>query len=104
MDSGKVLQEKAGEVEVFSPGSRAPGEFVERELLLVKVRAGREMRGQVLELAGVFRARVLHIDGDSLILEATGAKDKIEAMEDVLEPFGIVARARTGLISLRRRD
>lgn len=75
---------------------------VERGLALIKLRADAAARRQIVELAGIFRARVDHVDHDSLVVEATGGRDKLQAMIDMLSPFGIVEMARTGQIVLGR--
>lgn len=79
-----------------------PAESVERELQLVKVTASPETRSQIIELADVFRAKIVDVDHDSLTIEASGAPQKLEAMVDLLEPFGIREMVRSGTISLAR--
>jgi acetolactate synthase-1/3 small subunit len=79
-----------------------PVASVERELQLVKVSADATTRSQIIELAGVFRAKIVDVDHDSLTIEASGAPDKLEAMVDLLEPYGIRELVRTGTVSLAR--
>jgi acetolactate synthase-1/3 small subunit len=81
-----------------------PGEAVERELMLVKVRADGETRQRVIEIATVFRATVVDVTHSILSLEATGKPEKLEALLDLLGDFGIVELARTGRIALARGD
>ena len=81
-----------------------PGEAVERELMLVKVRAEGEARARVLEICDVFRVRVLDVTHRTLTIEATGSPDKLEALLALLRDFGIVELARTGRIALARGD
>ncbi len=75
---------------------------VERELALIKVSARGEQRPEVLQLCEVFRARVVDVAPEALIVEITGAEDKIQGLLDVLQPFGIVEMARTGRVALTR--
>ncbi|MCB2188142.1 MAG: acetolactate synthase small subunit [Deltaproteobacteria bacterium] len=75
---------------------------VERGLVLVKVKVTPHQRGEVVHLVSIFRARVDHVDRDTMILEATGGREKIEAFVDMLRPYGIVEMARTGQIVLAR--
>ncbi|MBU1275377.1 MAG: acetolactate synthase small subunit [Proteobacteria bacterium] len=75
---------------------------VERGLLLIKVNAPHEMRGELLQLAQIFRARVDHVDANALILEVTGNREKLEAFIDILRPHGIQEMARTGQIAMAR--
>ncbi len=75
---------------------------VARELALIKVRADAETRPRVLQLADVFRARIVDVAADALIVEITGAPDKIDGLADVLRPFGIVELVRTGVVAMTR--
>lgn len=79
-----------------------PAASVERELQLVKVTADAVSRSQIIELADVFRAKIVDVDHDSITIEASGAPDKLGAMVDLLEPYGIRELVRTGTISLGR--
>jgi acetolactate synthase-1/3 small subunit len=78
------------------------GQAVARELVLVKVRSDVKSRPEVLQIADIFRAKIVNLSPDSLIIEATGDDDKITALLGLLEPFGIVELARTGPLALMR--
>ncbi len=78
------------------------GQAVARELVLVKVRSDVKSRPEVLQIADIFRAKIVNLSPDSLIIEATGDDDKITALLGLLEPFGIVELARTGRLALKR--
>lgn len=75
---------------------------VTRDLALIKVRAGPERRGEVNELADIFRARIVDVAADSVIVEITGTEDKIEGMVELLRPIGIVEMVRTGQVAMTR--
>ena len=77
---------------------------VERELMLIKVNATSSMRTEIIELAQVFRARVVDIAEDSLTLEVVGDPGKMVAIVQVLSKFGIREIARTGKIALTRES
>jgi acetolactate synthase-1/3 small subunit len=82
-----------------------PAHAVQRELLLVKVRAdSREpaTRSQVLETAQLFRAKVVDVATDAVTIEATGTADKLDALVRVLEPYGIKELVQSGLVALAR--
>ena len=81
-----------------------PGTAVERELMLVKVRASGDARARVMEIAEVFRVNVVDVTHATLTLEATGKPDKLQALLELLEDFGIVELSRTGRIALARGD
>jgi acetolactate synthase I/III small subunit len=75
---------------------------VERELALIKVAVDAGRRAEVLEIVEIFRAKVIDVDREALIVEAAGTSDKISALEELLEPYGIIELARTGRIALGR--
>ena len=78
------------------------GQAVERELVLVKVRADTKTRPEIVQIADIFRARVINLAIDNLIIELTGNDDKVSALLGLLEPFGIIELARTGRLALKR--
>jgi len=78
------------------------GQAVARELILVKVRADSRNRAELLQIADVFRAKIVNLSPDTLIIEVTGDEGKINAFLGLLEPFGIVELARTGQLALKR--
>ncbi|WP_370325783.1 acetolactate synthase small subunit [Euzebya sp.] len=75
---------------------------VDRELWLVKVAAEPGVRAQIIEIANVFRAKIVDVDHDSVVVEATGATDKLEAMLRLLSPYGVRELVRSGLIAVGR--
>jgi acetolactate synthase I/III small subunit len=75
---------------------------VQRELLLVKVRADRPLRSQVLETVNLFRARVVDVAPDTLTIEATGTADKLDALLRDLEPYGIKEMVQSGMVAIGR--
>ena len=75
---------------------------VVRETALIKVNAGSTERGQVMDVAEMYRARIVDVATNTLIVEVTGESEKIEAMIGVLDPFGIIEIMRTGKIAMTR--
>jgi acetolactate synthase-1/3 small subunit len=75
---------------------------VVRDLALIKVAADRGSRPHLMELVKVFRARVMDVSPESLILEVSGAVDKIDGLLEVLRPFGVLEMARTGSVAMTR--
>ena len=75
---------------------------VVRDLAMIKVRAGLDDRPKVLQIVEVFRARVVDIAPEALIVEITGTEDKIQGLLENLEPFGIMEMVRTGSIAMTR--
>ena len=79
-----------------------PAESVSRELLLIKVSATDRNRANIIEIADIFRAKIIDVSRNSVVLEATGTPDKLGAIEDLVKPYGIIELARTGKIALSR--
>jgi acetolactate synthase-1/3 small subunit len=75
---------------------------VRRELVMVKVAADADSRTDVMKVAEVFRARVIDVAPESLILESTGTSDKIAGLLEVLRPFGVLQVARSGHVAMTR--
>ena len=78
------------------------GQAVQRELLLIKVRADTESRSKVLETVQLFRAKVVDVALDTVTVEATGNRDKLDALIRVLEPFGIKELVQSGMVAVGR--
>jgi acetolactate synthase-1/3 small subunit len=78
------------------------GQAVTRELILVKVKADTKTRSEIVQIADIFRAKIVNLNHDSLIIELTGDDEKITALLGLLEPFGVLELARTGRLALKR--
>ncbi len=79
-----------------------PSASVQRELLLVKVKADLQTRSHVLETVQLFRAKVVDVAADAVTIEVTGTSDKLEAFLRVMEPFGIRELVQSGLVAISR--
>jgi acetolactate synthase-1/3 small subunit len=79
-----------------------PAQAVTREHLLIKVRVDNVTRSQILEAVTLFRARVVDVSTDALVIETTGDSGKIQAFLRVLEPYGIKEIAQSGLLAIGR--
>ncbi len=79
-----------------------PSHSVQREVLLVKVRADQASRGSVLETVQLFRAKVVDVATESVTIEATGTADKLAALLKVLEPYGIREMVQSGMVAVGR--
>ncbi len=89
-------------VEVIKIVELEPREGVERELMLVKVRADATSRGQVLDAVQLFRAKVVDIAADALTIQITGNTDKLADFRRIMEPFGIRELVQSGVIAIGR--
>lgn len=77
-------------------------DFVERELVLTKVSVTGDRRREVIEIASIFRAKIVDVSPTSMVVEVTGSEGKVEACIDMLRPFGILELVRTGEIAIAR--
>ncbi len=90
-------------IDVIKVSRLAPSSIVTRELALIKVRAlDTKVRSDVINYADIFRARVVDVSSESLMVEITGTSDKIDAFLDLMKPFGLKEVARTGITALSR--
>lgn len=89
-------------IEVLKVVELDPASSVQRELMLVKVRADLESRSHVLETVALFRAKVIDVAADAVTIEATGDTEKLAALLRVLEPFGIRELVQSGLVAVGR--
>lgn len=89
-------------VNVLSVDNVTDAAFVARDLAMIKVAADAASRAQVMQLAQVFRARVIDVTPHSLVIETTGTEDKIDGLLEVLRPYGVIEMARTGRVAMSR--
>jgi acetolactate synthase-1/3 small subunit len=75
---------------------------IKREIMLVKVNANEESRSSVVEVAAIFRSRVIDISPLTITVEATGSPEKLDGLLQLLSPYGILEMARTGSVALER--
>ncbi len=75
---------------------------VYRELALIKVKTTEESMAKIIEIANIFRARIIDVDGESLMVESTGDQSKLTALINMLEPYGLKEVIRTGITALER--
>jgi len=79
-----------------------PLNIVERELVLIKVNADNSTRAEILEIVDIFRANIVDVAKKSLSIEITGNSRKIQGIEELLQPYGILELVRTGKIAISR--
>ena len=76
---------------------------IERDLALIKIKADRTNRSEILQIVDIFRAKILDVSPESVIIEITGDEEKIQALLAMIKPFGIKEMVRTGIIAMARR-
>lgn len=89
-------------IDVIKLNDITDDEYVDRELTLIKVNADPVTRTEIMQIVDIFRARIVDIGRNTLIIEGTGDGGKINALESALRPFGIKELVRTGKIALSR--
>ena len=77
-------------------------ESITRELVLIKVRATKENRAEIIDVVNIFRARIVDVGVENVVVELTGDAKKIDALSELLSDYGIIEIARTGAIALSR--
>jgi acetolactate synthase I/III small subunit len=90
-------------VEVLEVRDFADGEYIDRELVLVKVKTGRDNRAEVAQLAELFRAKIVDVQSETVTIEITGGESKIEKFLRLMKDFGILDLTRTGKVALPRK-
>ena len=102
-DTEKVAQNLYKLVNVLCVEDITESPMVVRDLALIKVRTnGGSSRSEVMQIVNTFRARVVDVSPKALMIEVTGAEDKIDGLAEVLEPYGIIEMVRTGRVAMVR--
>jgi len=89
-------------VDVIKVSDITKEKFIERELVLIKVHTEGKSRSEILQIVDIFRARIVDVAPKTVTIEATGTEDKVQALVNMLRPFGIREMARTGCVALTR--
>ncbi|MCF7935368.1 MAG: acetolactate synthase small subunit [Synergistales bacterium] len=98
----QIVKQISKLVETVEVKDLSKGTFVERWMMLIKVRAPMDVRPHVLQTAEVFRCRVVDMGGDAVILEVTGDRGKMSAFLEAVRPFGILEVASSGSVAMGR--
>ena len=89
-------------VEVLKIVELEPAAAVQRELMLIKVKADPASRSQIIEIVQLFRGKTVDVQNESLTIEATGSPDKLDALLEMLRPYGVRELVQSGLVALGR--
>ncbi len=101
-DADRVVANLYKQVNVIQVADLSGQPMVSRDLALIKVNTPAARRSEIMQLVEVFRARIVDVANDSMIIEITGAGDKIDGLVEVLRPFGILEMVRTGVVAMGR--
>jgi len=106
VDSQQVLEQIVKQlnklIEVLKIVELEPPNAVSRELMLIKLKSDPATRGQIIEIVQLFRGKTVDVHNDSLVIEATGSPDKLEALLEMLKPYGVRELVQSGLVALGR--
>jgi acetolactate synthase-1/3 small subunit len=98
----QIVKQLGKLVDVIAVRELEPASCIRREIMLVKIRADETSRPAVIEIAGIFRSRVIDVSPATITVEATGDIEKLSGLLLLLRPYGILELARTGLVALER--
>ncbi len=98
----QIIKQLYKQIDTLKIFDLAPEISVERELALIKIHANEKTRTEITQIVNIFKARIVDVAEDSLIIEISAEKDKVENLQKMLEKFGIQELVRTGKIALQR--
>src|SRR5581483_7364388 len=91
-------------VDVLSVHDYSEGEYIDRELVLVRVAVDAKTRAEIMQMTDIFRAKIVDVQPKSLTIEITGNESKIEKFLDLMKTFGVLDLTRTGKVALPRKS
>ena len=98
----QIVKQLNRQIDVVEVRDLTKTSFIDRELMLIKVEATAEKRGEIIQIVNLFRSKVVDIHADSLTIEAAGDSEKLKALLDLLQEYGIRDIVRTGRIGMAR--
>ena len=99
---GQVAKQLDKLIDVIEVSDITDESIVTRELALIKVMTTQMTRGEIIQIVNLFRANIIDVGSESMVIEITGEQDKINALHNLLAPFGIIEMLRTGLVAMVR--
>ena len=99
---GQVVKQLDKLIDVIEVSDITDESIVTRELALIKVKTTSMTRGEIIQIVNLFRANIIDVGSESMVIEITGEEDKINALHNLLAPFGIMEMLRTGLVAMVR--
>jgi len=100
----QVIKQLRKLIDVIKVVDLTERDIIERELILVRVKARKEDRAEIMRIVDIFRAKIVDVHPESLTIEATGAEGKIKGLLTLLKSFGIQEMVRTGKIAIQRKS
>ena len=99
---GQVAKQLDKLIDVIEVADITSESIVTRELALIKVKTTSATRGELIQIVNLFRASIIDVGSESMVIEITGEQDKINALHNLLAPFGVMEMLRTGLVAMVR--
>ncbi len=99
---GQVAKQLDKLIDVIEVSDITNERILARELALIKVKATQVTRGEIIQIVNLFRANIIDVSNETMVIEITGEEDKINALNDLLAPFGIIEMLRSGLVAMVR--
>ena len=101
---GQVTKQLDKLIDILEVEDITSERIVARELALIKVATTPVTRGEIIQIVNLFRANIIDVGRDSMVIETTGEDDKIDALHNLLAPFGIIEKSRSELVSMVRGE
>ena len=98
----QIIKQLRRLIDVIKVSDLTQGNFIDRELVLVKVRAEQSARSEIINIVDIFRGKIVDVSPKSYTVEITGGREKVDALISLLTPFGIKEVARTGKVAMAR--
>jgi|TARA_B110000263_G_C15148502_1_gene436710 acetolactate synthase-1/3 small subunit len=99
---GQVAKQLDKLIDVLEVADITNERILARELALIKVKTTTGTRGEIIQIVNLFRANIIDVGRESMVIEITGEEDKVNALNDLLAPFGILEMHRTGVVAMVR--
>ena len=99
---GQVAKQLDKLIDVIEVSDITNERIIARELALIKVKTTPVTRGEIIQIVNLFRANIIDVGSESMVIEITGEEDKINALNNLLAPFGIIEMLRSGLVAMVR--
>ena len=98
----KITKQLHKLIDIIKVNDISDDNIVSRELALIKVNSDTKTRSEIMQIVAIYRAKIVDVSSSSIIIEATGDDQKIQALQNLLSSFGLVEVMRTGLIAMNR--
>lgn len=101
---GQVAKQLDKLIDVLEVADITSERIVTREIALIKVKTTQVTRGEIIQIVNLFRANIIDVGSESMVIEITGEEDKINALHNLLAPFGVIEMLRSGLVAMVRGE